>query len=255
MRRIQFFAAGALALASLPVFADDHIVIARNGPGGRHFDPATLSIAVNDTVTFMNDVAGLGFHNVKSDNDAVTAFRCAAGCDGVGTGNGNASSTAWSATVTFPTAGTAGYYCEIHGGNGGIGMSGVITVTGPAPSLVVGPVLLSGVAEAGASTGTTLAISNAGTAALTWNVDTATTDCAAPATVPWLTLNPTSGTVAVGDPATTIDVTLDATSLAVGVHGATVCVHSNDAAHALVSIPVEFTVNTPDLIFRDGFEG
>jgi ABC-type cobalamin/Fe3+-siderophores transport system ATPase subunit len=68
-------------------------------------------------------------------------------------------------------------------------------------------------------------------------------------------LSPTSGSVAAGDPAFDVDVTLDATSLAIGVHTATLCIHNNDAAHALVLLPVEFSVNTPDLIFKDSFEG
>lgn len=254
MRRIQLFAAGALALASLPTLAADHIVIARNGPGGRHFDPATLTIDVNDTVTFKNDVAGLGFHNVKSDDNAVTPFRCANGCDGAG-GNGAVSSTAWSATVAFPAAGTIGYYCEQHGGNGGSGMSGVITVAAAgAPSINVGPATLSGTAEVGASTNAPFTIANAGTATLTWNADATTTTCATPEIVPWLALTPASGSVVAGDPAASVDVTLDATALTVGVHNATVCIHSNDAANSLVALPVEFTVNTPDLIFTDGFE-
>ena len=254
MRRIQLFAAGAFALASLPAFAADHVVIARNGPGGRHFDPSTLTIDAGDTVTFKNDIAGLGLHNVASDPDAVTAFHCAGAC-GVSP-VGDANTGAWSSTVSFPTAGTAGFYCEIHGGPGGSGMSGVITVVAAnAPSIDVAPGTLSGAADAGASTTTTFAIGNSGSAALTWNVDATTTDCATPETIPWLVLSPTSGSVAAGDPAFDVDVTLDATSLAIGVHTATLCIHNNDATHALVLLPVEFSVNTPDLIFKDSFEG
>lgn len=254
MRRIQLFAAGALALVSFAAFAADHVVIARNGPGGRHFDPATLTIDAGDTVTFKNDIAGLGFHNVASDPDAVTAFHCADACGASPVGD--ASSNAWSSTVAFPTAGTAGFYCEIHGGPGGSGMSGVITIVAPtAPSIQVGPGPVIAVTDAGTSTNTTFSIGNSGTAALTWNADVATTDCAAPETLPWLALNPISGSVAVGDPAVDVDVTLDASSLGVGVYDATICIHSNDAAHGLVSLPVEFTVNTPDLIFSNGFDG
>lgn len=259
MRRYCIFAAGAFALAvAVPAFAGDHTVIARNGPGGRHFDPASLTIAVNDTVTFMNDPADLGFHNVQSDDGAITEFRCANGCDGDGAGgNGAAASNAWQATVAFPTAGTVGYYCEIHGSTGGGGMSGTITITGGGgtPSIAVAPTPLSAAAEVGASTNVAFTIGNSGTADLTWTADTATADCATPDTVPWITLAPVSGTVAVGDPAADVDVTLDAASLTVGVHSANICVHSNDAANDPVTLPVEFTVNTPDEIFQDGFDG
>jgi plastocyanin len=95
-------------------------------PNGLTFSPATLNISAGDTVTFIN---GGGFHNAVSDPGAVTSFRCANGCDGSG-GNGAASSTLWSATVTFPTPGTVGYHCEIHGAPGQ-GMFGTINVTIP----------------------------------------------------------------------------------------------------------------------------
>ena len=255
MKRICLAASTALAFFAMSAEATDHQVVARSGPN--RFDPPTLEIAVGDTVTFINNPDAPGFHNARSDADAVTQFRCANGCDGDG-GNGDPDSSTWTATVTFPTAGTVGYYCEIHGGDGGIGMSGVITVvgTGGAPVLDLSPGALAGTADEGASTVVPLSIGNTGDADLTWNADTALTDCATPETIPWLSLDPTSGTVVVGDPATTVNVTLDATALAPGVYNADVCVHSNDAANALVPVPVEFTVNvsTADQIFTNGFD-
>ena len=101
--------------------AANHVVTALSN---MTFSPKALTINAGDTVTFKN---GGGFHNVASDPGAVTAFRCAAGCDGAG-GNGDLSSSTWSATVAFPTAGTAAFHCEAHGAAGGIGMSGTITV-------------------------------------------------------------------------------------------------------------------------------
>jgi len=89
---------------------------------GNSFSPASVSIHVGDSVTFMN--TGQGFHNVHADNNS---FRCANGCDGHG-GDGSPSSSAWSSTVTFNSAGTVAYYCEIHGAPGGAGMSGTIDV-------------------------------------------------------------------------------------------------------------------------------
>jgi plastocyanin len=255
MKRLSLLAGGALALFAVTASAVDHQVVAMNTPN-RHFEPATLTINVGDTVTFMNDPGNPGFHNARSDADAVTQFRCANGCDGDG-GNGDPDSSTWTATVTFPTAGTVGYYCEVHGGDGGIGMSGVITVgqTGT-PTLELSPGSLTGSADEGASTAVPLSIGNTGDADLTWNADTALADCATPETIDWLSLDPASGTVAAGDPATTVNVTLDATALAPGVYNANVCVHSNDAANALVPVPVEFTVNvsTADQIFTSGFD-
>ena len=115
----------------LPMIASgaNHVVEARSN---LTFSPSTLTIVAGDTVTFRN--AG-GFHNVVSDPGSVTSFRCAAGCDATG-GNGNLSSSAWSATVMFPTAGTIGYFCEAHGAAGGVGMSAKITVN---PAAVTQP--------------------------------------------------------------------------------------------------------------------
>jgi hypothetical protein len=186
----------------------------------------------------------------------VTQFRCANGCDGDG-GNGDPASNTWTATVTFPTAGTVGFYCEIHGGDGGAGMSGVITVVGNGtPVLELSPGSLTGVADEGATTAVPLSIGNTGDADLTWSADTASADCATPDVVPWLSLDPTSGTVVVGDPATQVNVTLDATALSPGVYNANVCVQSNDTTNPLVPVPVEFTVNVSaaDRIFTSGFD-
>lgn len=106
------------------------------------FIPRELTIEPGDTVTWRN--LG-GFHNVVADNGA---FRCANGCDGLG-GNGAPSSQIWRATLSFPQAGTFGYFCEPHG-QPGEGMYGTITVVGapvlpvPVDGLAFG-VLLGGV--------------------------------------------------------------------------------------------------------------
>ena len=90
------------------------------------FTPSTVTINAGDTVTFTN--AGGGFHNVHADDNA---FRCANGCVSTG-GNGNPSSSNWSFTLSFPNAGTVGYYCEIHGAPGA-GMHGRIVVNAVTP--------------------------------------------------------------------------------------------------------------------------
>ena len=115
----------AALLASASASAVDHPVTV-GGAAGQVFTPSTLSIAAGDTVTFTN--AG-GLHNIASDPGAVTSFHCSDACGASPTGN--PSSNLWSQTITFPDAGTIGYFCEQHGGPGGQGMAGVITVTIP----------------------------------------------------------------------------------------------------------------------------
>jgi len=250
MNRITFFAGGVFALAAASASAEDHIITALTSPN--RFEPAEITINVGDTVTFMN---GGGFHNVASDTGAVTTFRCANGCDGDG-GDGDPSSASWSATVAFPTAGTAAFHCEVHGSDGGGGMAGTITISGGggAPVIGVDPTTLAGSAETGASTTAPFTIANTGDADLTWTADTASATCATPDTVPWLSLDPTAGTVVTGDPAATVTVTMDAAALTPGVYNANVCVHSNDAAHDPITLPVAFTVNVADAIFGNGFD-
>jgi plastocyanin len=107
-----------------PAWSANHNVTV--GGNGLVFTPSQLTIAVGDTVTFTN---GGGLHNVVS-NDAG-GFRCATSCTGNG---GNASTANWVASVTFNTAGTINYFCEVHGG-AGLGMAGSITVQGaPTPT-------------------------------------------------------------------------------------------------------------------------
>jgi uncharacterized delta-60 repeat protein len=77
--------------------------------------------------------------------------------------------------------------------------------------------------------------------------------CAHPAQLPWLTVNQTAGVTPPGARAA-IDVTLDATGLAAGHYAANLCVFSNDRSHALVRVPVNFTVTDGDRIFANGFD-
>lgn len=97
---------------------------------GNSFSPSELTVAQGDTVTFRNSSGGL--HNAASDDDAPNLFRCATSCSGFG---GNPSASAWQSTVTMSNPGLTRYYCEIHGGPGGDGMSGSITVTAAPASM------------------------------------------------------------------------------------------------------------------------
>ena len=75
------------------------------------FTPAQLTINVGDMVKWTNIA---GFHNVVADDNSFTS--------------GAVSSSAWLYEHTFNSTGSNPYYCAQHGGPGGSGMSGVITV-------------------------------------------------------------------------------------------------------------------------------
>jgi plastocyanin len=75
------------------------------------FTPNMLTITVGDTVRWINEQ---GFHNVVADDNSFTS--------------GAPSSDPWVYEFVFTTVGVNPYYCEVHGGTGGVGMSGVITV-------------------------------------------------------------------------------------------------------------------------------
>ena len=121
--------AATLGLFSAGAFAGTTHNVTVGGGGGFTFAPANISIAAGDSVTWTYAGGGPA-HNVQSDPGSVTTFRCANGCDATG-GDGAPSAAGWTATVTFPTAGTIPYFCFVHGAAGGVGMSGTVTVTVP----------------------------------------------------------------------------------------------------------------------------
>ena len=98
------------ALLAVPASAADESVQARPD---NTFDPATVEIDPGDTVTFSN--AG-GFHNVRWDDGAVEEQPA------------DPSPAPWSFERTFDAPGVHRYYCELHGGEGGAGMSGQVLV-------------------------------------------------------------------------------------------------------------------------------
>jgi plastocyanin len=79
------------------------------------FTPSSVVINQGDTVTWNN--AG-GLHNVHFDDDSFVM-------------PATPSSAAWSVSRTFTAPGTFRYYCQIHGGPNGAGMSGIVWVNGP----------------------------------------------------------------------------------------------------------------------------
>ena len=122
---IFLFSTIAVAVATHDASATAHLV--NVGQPMNSFSPQTLTIAVGDTVTFVNKG---GEHNVVADDNS---FKCAMGCDGDGHGgSGDPSAAPWTATVTFSTPGDVGYYCAIHG-QPGAGMFGTIHVQATTP--------------------------------------------------------------------------------------------------------------------------
>jgi plastocyanin len=102
------------AETSTGVLGDTHFVTVQDFT----FTPDDLTIAVGDTVQWDNVD---GFHNVVADGGTFTS--------------GPPASDPWTFSHTFNSAGTFAYYCEVHGGPGGAGMSGSIIVGGtPTPT-------------------------------------------------------------------------------------------------------------------------
>ena len=106
-------AACAALMAASAYAAIQHV---RAGPGVM-FSPRAVTVGPGDGVAFHN--AG-GFHGVTFD--AGPALQ-------------RPSTSPWSASRTFTAPGAYAYFCPIHGGRGGRGMSGVVFVTGPPPVL------------------------------------------------------------------------------------------------------------------------
>lgn len=81
------------------------------------FAPATIQIEEGDTVRWQQ--SGSGQHSVTADDDS---FDSHATCPPTCMGEGD------EFEQTFADAGTYRYYCKIHGGEGGTGMSGRVVV-------------------------------------------------------------------------------------------------------------------------------
>jgi plastocyanin len=77
------------------------------------FTPAGVTVFQGETVTWNNTG---GFHNVHFDDNSYIQ-------------PSPPQSAPWTRARTFNTPGTFRYYCEVHGGPGGTGMSGTVTVT------------------------------------------------------------------------------------------------------------------------------
>jgi plastocyanin len=110
MRRI---AIGLVAAGALLVAGAGTALAASVSMVDDEFAPASITVAAGESVTFTNN--GDRPHTATADDGAFD------------TGTVDPGS---SATVAFETAGTYPFYCQFHGGPGGDGMAGTITVTG-----------------------------------------------------------------------------------------------------------------------------
>jgi plastocyanin len=113
MRRRGAIAAGTIAAATLvaaPAYAaGERLIIATDDPA---FFPATLTVPPDTTINWEN--RGL-FHNVKFDDGTFEQPK-------------SPQATMWRVTRRFDEPGVYPFYCEMHGGPGGQGMSGKIIV-------------------------------------------------------------------------------------------------------------------------------
>jgi plastocyanin len=110
------------SLATTSALAVNHTVAVGQNSQGMNalaFNPSTLTINVGDTVTFTNNSGGV--HNAHSTG-GPTSFQCSVDC----VSNNAPNASAWSDIVTFDTAGTVTYQCDLHGAS--FGMTGTINV-------------------------------------------------------------------------------------------------------------------------------
>jgi len=81
-------------------------------------------VNLGDTVKWVHDSSTVP-HSVSADNGS---FESGASCSFSATASCLGANATFS--HTFTKAGTFGYYCRIHGGPGGVGMSGTVIVKG-----------------------------------------------------------------------------------------------------------------------------
>jgi plastocyanin len=102
-------------LAAAPAVADQ----SSKTTASNTFSPSDITISPGEKVTFSN--GDMGLHNVAWDDNGVPPAP-------------SSPSFSWGTTVpsrTFSTPGVYRFYCQEHGGPGGVGMSGKVTVLNP----------------------------------------------------------------------------------------------------------------------------
>jgi plastocyanin len=109
----------ALSLA-LPVFASAATV--NIAVGDDSFSPKNITVNQGDTIVWKN--IGAMAHTVTADSGAFDSGNLAPG---------------QSYSQTFSGVGTIAYYCKYHGGAGGVGMAGTVTVQAAASAAATPP--------------------------------------------------------------------------------------------------------------------
>jgi plastocyanin len=95
-------------------------VISSSSTGINRFSPADITVNLGETVTW-TWADELVNHNVVPDDGATPAT------------SGTLTTGPHTYQYTFNELGTFHYYCQAHGGSGGVGMSGSVTVVAVAP--------------------------------------------------------------------------------------------------------------------------
>jgi plastocyanin len=88
--------------------------------GGTRFEPKDITVTVGTTVTWVWGTNAVG-HNVVPDDNVTPAT------------SGVLTDAPHDYQYTFTSTGTFAYHCAQHGGPGGVGMSGTVTVVDAQP--------------------------------------------------------------------------------------------------------------------------
>lgn len=115
--RTILLTAAALLLLTSPAAAQSTVEVDIQDS---NFAPADVTVEVGDTVMWTQ--TGMLPHSVTADDGAFDSSPdCAGGSECMVEGD--------TFSFTFDEPGEYAYYCRVHGGPGGVGMAGVVTVT------------------------------------------------------------------------------------------------------------------------------
>ena len=96
-------------------------VLVLNDEGGNRFAPASFTVPAGGVVNWFWPVGSAGHNIVPDDGNAPATSGAPAGYPKY-------------LSFTFANPGVYRYHCAVHGGPGGVGMAGTITVLAPGPT-------------------------------------------------------------------------------------------------------------------------